>query len=128
MTEACAHAGLRRARFYEEPSAAALSFLHDAGAADRASERIVLAFDFGGGTLDLCVMKARGDAFEILATHGIGLGGDLIDRRIFRAKLFPELGEGASVRVLGGSEIRTVPFPFGDYSDRLLNWMQAHPR
>ncbi len=126
MTEACGHAGLRRVSFYEEPSAAALSFLQGTGGADDASERIVLAFDFGGGTLDLCVMRARGGGFEILATHGIGLGGDEIDRRIFRTKLFPELGEGTSVRILGGSEMRTVPFPFGECADRLLNWMQAH--
>jgi hypothetical chaperone protein len=126
MTEACRHAGLPGASFFEEPSAAALSFLHGARATRDGSERVVLAFDFGGGTLDLCVMRARRTTFDVLATHGIGLGGDEIDRRIFRAKLFPELGEGTSVGALGGSGMRTIPFPFRDCADRLLNWMQAH--
>ncbi len=123
MTEACGHAGLGAATFHPEPVAAALSYLHGGG---ERSDRIVLAFDFGGGTLDLCLLRIRAGRFEVLKTHGIPLGGDEIDRRILRRFVLPELGEGVPIRVLGGEQLHTVPFPMSDYKDRLLNWMHAH--
>jgi len=123
MSEACRHAGLGSASFHAEPTAAALSYLHGSPAA---GSRTVMSFDFGGGTLDLCLMRARGPHFDVLATHGIPVGGDEIDRQICRSVVFPELGEGASLRVLGDTELRAIPFPMSDYGERLLNWMQAH--
>ena len=123
MREACGHAGLDGSALGLEPIAATLSYLHDQ---PDARERIVLTFDFGGGTLDLSLIRARGAALEVLATHGIGLGGDEINRMLYRAKLFPELGEGLAQHIPGVSERRRVRFPFERFESRLLNWPLAY--
>ena len=54
----------------------------------------LLTLDFGGGTLDFCVLRRQGQDFEVVATHGIGLGGDHLDQLLFRQLLFPHLGKG----------------------------------
>ena len=120
LGEAYGYAGFGKPRFYPEPVAAAASFLHAQG---QAREDHLLTVDFGGGTLDFCVLRrAPGGAFRVVATHGIGLGGDHIDQRLFRELLFPLLGKGERWRRPGEyGEIET-PFPFADYEDLLLNW------
>ena len=123
MRDACGYAELGEAVLFPEPVAAALSFLHGL---PKAPEGVVLAFDFGGGTLDLCLLRSRAGRFEPLCTLGVGLGGDDIDRLICRTQVFPELGEGSAVRRPIGAELRSVPFPFQQFSGRLLNWMHAH--
>lgn len=122
LAEACGYAGFERQQFYPEPIAAALSWLHDhPGQADAAQQQL-LAVDFGGGTLDLCVIRHQGERFEVVATHGIGLGGDHIDQLLFRELLFPLLGKGERWRRAGEDrEIETL-FPFEEYEDLLLNW------
>ncbi|MBW2414775.1 MAG: Hsp70 family protein [Deltaproteobacteria bacterium] len=127
MREACSHAGMTDAELYPEPVAAAVSFLH--GQAPQPG-RIVLAFDFGGGTLDLTVVREvvreGRDDFEILATCGRGIGGDVIDQALYRAFVFPEVGEGAIFHRPIGPELREFEFPFRDFSERLLNWTLAY--
>ena len=130
MDEACGHAGLRERTLHPEPIAAALSYLHRV---PDAQDQVLLAFDFGGGTLDCALLRCRasgsGDAAarsEVLATHGIGLGGDEINRMIYRAKVFPELGEGLTHRIPVVDELRSVSFPFDRFADRLLNWSLAY--
>lgn len=123
MTEAGSHAGFRNVRFYPEPVAATLSYL---SAAKLTGNGIVLAVDFGGGTLDLCVVRYSEAQFEVLSTAGIGLGGDRIDQLIFRRLLFPLLGEGEWwSRKVEGRLIET-PFPFHEYEEGLLNWAITH--
>ena len=103
-----------------EPIAAAVSFLRGRGAvADR-----VLTVDFGGGTLDFCVLAraAGGAGFRVVATHGVALGGDHIDRCVFRELLFPLLGQGERWRRCGAAREIDTPFPFEDYEEFLLNW------
>jgi hypothetical chaperone protein len=85
----------------------------------------VLAFDFGGGTLVFALIRARERAFEILATHGIGFGGDEINRTIYRAKVFPELGDGLFQHIPVDDHLQRVRFPFDIFADRLLNWSLA---
>jgi hypothetical chaperone protein len=120
LGEAYGHAGVRTHSFCPEPVAAALSWLErtrgDAGG-------LVLTVDFGGGTLDFSVLRRTETSFEVVATHGIALGGDHIDQRLFRALLFPELGKGEIWRRRGfdKEEIETR-FPFEDFEDLLLNW------
>ncbi len=123
MHEACGHAGLAQAQLYPEPVAAAASFLHEQV---REPGRAVLAFDFGGGTLDLTVVRERRDDFEILATCGRGIGGDRIDQALYRAFVFPEIGEGATFHRPVGPDLREFEFPFRDFSERLLNWTLAY--
>jgi hypothetical chaperone protein len=123
MREACGHAGLGNGPLWLEPIAATLSYLH--GQRD-AQKRIVLTYDFGGGTLDLSLIRARGESLEVLATHGLGLGGDEINRMLYRAKVFPELGAGLRYHVPLVSERKRVSFPFERFEARLLNWPMAY--
>lgn len=120
LREACGYAGLEPVTLYPEPVAASRSFLHSTG---RGVPDLLLAFDFGGGTLDLSVLRRGGDDFEVLATHGVPLGGDAIDRTLYRHCIFPELGQGVGVRNPLG---RTERFSFAGLGDRLLNWQLAY--
>lgn len=123
LTEGSTNAGFRNVRFYPEPIAATLSFLWQAQLAERG---VALTVDFGGGTLDLSLLRYDGLNFEVLATAGTGLGGDRIDQLIFRELLFPLLGKGESwSRVVDGRVIET-PFPFEEYAESLLNWAITH--
>lgn len=125
FTEACDYAGLPAPVFYPEPVAAALSYLRS----ERPQPgRRILCFDFGGGTLDLCVLETTEEPleFKILSTYGIGLGGDAIDRLIYRRKLFPELGEGVIVRDGLEPDAPYGEFRFHEYADQLLNWQFTH--
>ncbi len=119
LNEAYEHAGLAIAEFYPEPVAATLSWLHGA---QRRKAGTALTVDFGGGTLDLAVVRFDDAAFEVLATHGMALGGDRIDQLIFEHMLFPELGKGERwVREVDGRVIDTL-FPFHEFESGLLNW------
>jgi hypothetical chaperone protein len=123
LSESCRHAGFEHQTFYPEPIAAAVSYLFYN---PEASGRTLLAVDFGGGTLDLCVLNREGENFSVVATHGIGLGGDHIDQRLFKELLFPLLGKGERWRRRGEDrEIETV-FPFEEYEDLLLNWAVSY--
>ena len=123
LSEACGYAGIPGPTLYPEPIAAALAFLHGRGGGSRET---LLAFDFGGGTLDLSVLKRGGEKFEILATHGIPLGGNAIDQRVYEHVVFPELGKDAPVERPLGAELRTLPFDFEPFAERLLNWALAY--
>ena len=120
LGEAYRYAGIAKPRFYPEPIAAAVSFLHGTEVAPGAH---LLTFDFGGGTLDFCVLRRTASGgFRVVATHGIALGGDHIDQRLFRELLFPLLGKGERWKRRGEyAEIETA-FPFEDYEDLLVNW------
>jgi hypothetical chaperone protein len=123
LSEAYGYAGFTRQSFYPEPIAAALSYLH--GYPD-ARQQTLLAVDFGGGTLDLCILARQGEQFSVTATHGIGLGGDHIDQLLFRELLFPLFGKGERWRRAGEDrEIETL-FPFEEYEEFLLNWAVSY--
>jgi hypothetical chaperone protein len=101
MQAACKLAELPNVTFLEEPMAAALSYANSAR-----GEQHVLVFDFGGGTLDVTIMRLDGrGGREFLATDGVPVGGDLLDQRIVMGRLLPYFGEGAT---LGP---RRLPFP-----------------
>ncbi|MFT7651485.1 MAG: putative chaperone protein [Limisphaerales bacterium] len=120
LGEAYKYAGVAEQNFYPEPIAAAASYLHANHHADGAR---LLTVDFGGGTLDLCVLEKTGDTFKVVTTHGIGLGGDHIDQLLFRALLFPLLGKGETWRRQGfDREIIETRFPFEEFEDLILNW------
>jgi hypothetical chaperone protein len=123
LTEACAHAGFRTIEFYPEPIAATLSFLWQRRVTGNGT---VLTVDFGGGTLDLSVIRYSGAKFDVLSTAGADLGGDRIDQLIFRRLLFPLLGEGeAWSRQIDGRTVETL-FPFNEYEEGILNWAITH--
>lgn len=123
LSESYGYAEFSRQSFYPEPIAASLSYLHQN---PTATEEILLAVDFGGGTLDLCVLRRQDRDFQVLATHGTGLGGDHIDQLLFRELIFPLLGKGERWRRAGEDrEIETL-FPFEDYEELLLNWAVSY--
>ncbi len=124
LAEAYGHAGIKDRHFYPEPVAATHSYLHanpDLGASH------VLCVDFGGGTLDFSILERESGRFRVLATHGLALGGDHIDQRLFRELLFPLLGKGERWRRPGVDRaVIETPFPFEDYEDLLLNWAVSY--
>lgn len=119
LGEAFGYAGVKAQYFYPEPIAAAVSFLHTN--ADAQGETL-LCLDFGGGTLDFCVLRCEAENFSVIATHGIGLGGDHLDQILFRELLFPELGKGEIWRRRGFDREIETRFPFEDFEELLVNW------
>jgi hypothetical chaperone protein len=81
-------AGFREIQFVPEPIAAA----HAADVGPGTS----LVFDFGGGTLDLCVVRrdTRG-AIAVLATAGGPIGGDRATELLIEDAVAPRLGSRA---------------------------------
>lgn len=68
-------AGLDVLRIINEPTAAALAYVHD----KRAKSRIAV-YDFGGGTFDIALLEVDRDLAEVQSTRGINtLGGSDID-------------------------------------------------
>ncbi len=123
LGEAAGYAGLAGASFYPEPVAATLSYLW---AARPVQPGLALTVDFGGGTLDLSLVRHADTRFEVLGTDGIGLGGNRIDQLIFSTLLFPELGKGARwARPVEGRRVDT-PFPFEEFEGGLLNWQTTY--
>jgi hypothetical chaperone protein len=80
-------AGFRDIRFVAEPVAAA----HAAETAPGTS----LIFDFGGGTLDLCVVRRDERGLAVLATAGGPIGGDRATELLIDDLVAPRLGSRA---------------------------------
>ena len=71
-------AGLNVLRIINEPTAAALAYGLDNGAAQK-----ILVYDLGGGTFDVSIIEIGDNVIEVLATSGDNhLGGDDFDERI----------------------------------------------
>jgi hypothetical chaperone protein len=123
LSEAYGYAEFSTQTYYPEPIAAALSYLYQNPNTNNSNQsQTLLAVDFGGGTLDLCVIRRVQSEFNVIATHGIGLGGDHIDQVLFKKLLLPLLGKGERWKRAGEDrEIETL-FPFEEYEDLLLNW------
>ncbi|MBN2469844.1 MAG: Hsp70 family protein [Anaerolineae bacterium] len=104
LYEAAQEAGFKEVTFELEPVAAAYAY-H----AQAEKRQTALVFDFGGGTLDFTIVRLGGrQAPEVIATRGILLGGDDIDRRIMRA-MEKYFGAGTTFQPgMGGQEL---PFP-----------------
>lgn len=123
LRQSCRYAGLPSPEFFPEPLGAALSFLVDTAPEKGAH---ILAFDFGGGTLDLCLIKTGTAGFTIPATYGIPAGGDRINQLIYRAKIFPELGKDLVVSTAQFETVTKEVFPFRKFEEGLLNWQQTY--
>src|SRR5664280_1269877 len=68
-------AGLEVLRLVNEPTAASLAY-----GLDRKQNGTIAVYDFGGGTLDVSILKLKDGIFEVIATNGnTHLGGDDID-------------------------------------------------
>jgi molecular chaperone DnaK len=78
-TKLCAGAaGMQVLTLINEPTAAAICYGLNAQ-----DEQTVLVYDFGGGTLDVTILKIHHGIFEEISSKGIGkLGGDDVDTAI----------------------------------------------
>jgi hypothetical chaperone protein len=112
LRRAAEMAGFSEVIFELEPVAAALHYELTVG-----EPQNVVVFDFGGGTLDITVMRLGGDPAErrILSTGGVGIAGDAFDQRIIERLLLDHFGRGTT----WGED--DAPFP-GQYTDPLAHW------
>ncbi|MGH2377127.1 MAG: Hsp70 family protein [Candidatus Limnocylindria bacterium] len=84
LGEAARLAGFSEVEFEHEPVAAARAASVGQGTS--------LVFDFGGGTLDLCVAERRGEDVRIVATAGRGVAGDRFTQALIDMVVAPRLG------------------------------------
>ncbi len=114
LRSAAQSAGFPKVQFMLEPIAAAYSY-H----ISLKRRHTVLVFDFGGGTLDLTVIRiGDNQPPDVLATHGLLLGGDDFDKRIMERFLWKHFGYG---KPFEGD--RKISYEVYDY---LLDWAR-HP-
>jgi hypothetical chaperone protein len=91
LLDAAFRAGYEKVYLQYEPVAAAYHY-----AVQMERPQNILVFDFGGGTLDITVMRLDGHkAKEVLATGGVPVAGDVFDQKLVRAKLPVHFGEGS---------------------------------
>ncbi len=90
LMQAAAEAGFTQVEFELEPVAAALYY-----ETSLSRPQIVLIFDFGGGTLDLTIMRL-GDPkhHEVYASGGISIAGSDFDRAIIQNRMLSHFGNG----------------------------------
>eukprot|EP00299_Pterocystis_sp_00344_P015644 c7824_g1_i3.p1 GENE.c7824_g1_i3~~c7824_g1_i3.p1 ORF type:complete len:546 (+),score=152.70 c7824_g1_i3:38-1675(+) len=78
-------AGLNVLRIINEPTAAALTFIHDR---PTPNQRYLLIYDLGGGTFDVSLVSVKGLDMTVLATAGdTHLGGEDFDNRLMEHML-----------------------------------------
>ncbi len=90
LRSAALQAGFEQVSFELEPVAAALFYEQRL-----TSPQNVLVFDFGGGTLDIAVMRLGGkQARQALASGGVDVAGSDFDRAIIQRRMLPHFGMG----------------------------------
>ena len=78
--EAAKYAGLNVLELVPEPTAAAISFGILSGEESKDRDETIVVVDFGGGTLDISVLRVKNEQFEVKAVAGdTMLGGRNID-------------------------------------------------
>ncbi|MEO9517577.1 MAG: Hsp70 family protein [Paracoccaceae bacterium] len=107
-------AGFKDVSFVDEPEAAAIA----SGALEHAGE-IGLIVDIGGGTSDFSVFRSGNSGVEILANHGVRIGGTDFDHAISIDRVMPLLGKGGMLRKVMGPG--TTPVPTAMFND-LATW------
>lgn len=107
-------AGFDHVAFLFEPEAAALA-THDLGAAGD----IGLIVDIGGGTSDYALFRSDGGTVQVLASHGIRLGGTDFDQVLSLSHAMPYLGLNGQLRREMGEGL--LPVPRAVYLD-LATW------
>ena len=109
LRQAAVEAGFKQVDFEFEPIAAALFY-----EITLIKPENVLVFDFGGGTLDIAIMRL-GDPNQrkIYANGGIGIAGSDFDRAIIQKRLLPQFGLG---KVGHRPEIQELILAVADWS------------
>ena len=108
-------AGFKDVRFMAEPEAAAVSVRKPLSGA-----KLGLVVDIGGGTSDFSLFETvQGGGVNIIANHGIRIGGTDFDRSVSIDHVMPLLGKGAMLRKHLGEG--TLAAPSGIFND-LATW------
>jgi len=89
LRQAALEAGFQEIHFELEPVAAALDY-----AQRLSTPKTALIFDFGGGTLDIALMRLGGGAAQPLASGGVDIAGSDFDRAIIEKRLLSHFGLG----------------------------------
>jgi hypothetical chaperone protein len=116
LRRAAKAAGYGEVSFELEPVAAAL---HYGQTLDQPQN--VVVFDFGGGTLDISVIRvgeSAGDSAsgrQLYATGGLAIAGDVFDQTIIESLLLDHFGRGS----IWGDD--GMPFP-DRYTESLVHW------
>jgi hypothetical chaperone protein len=107
-------AGFTEVTFVPEPEAAAIA---DGALVD--ADGIGLIVDIGGGTSDFSLFQSHDGHVDILANHGVRIGGTDFDRALSFAEIMPHLGKGSDLRDQFGPG--RFPTPNAIYND-LATW------
>lgn len=97
-------AGFADVQFLPEPEAAAIG-----SRALKSSGEVGLIVDIGGGTSDFSLFQAGPNGVDILANHGVRIGGTDFDKAINIDRVMPLLGKGGELRKVFGSDLTPVP-------------------
>jgi hypothetical chaperone protein len=90
LLQAAMEAGFKQVEFELEPIAAALFY-----ELSLSKPQNVLIFDFGGGTLDLTIMRLGDPQHRnVYASGGINIAGSDFDRAIIQNRMLPHFGKG----------------------------------
>lgn len=123
MIQAAFSAGYKTVYLQYEPIAAA--YYYEMGIDH---EQNVLIFDFGGGTLDLSIVRVGNPKTrEVIANGGIPIAGDVFDQRIVRNKYPEHFGEGTHY-ISGNTKLVVPPAFYDSFSDwqTLLTLQSLH--
>lgn len=104
LREAYLRAGFEDVAFMYEPEAAAL-----ANRAVLGDDDLGLIVDIGGGTSDFTLFRNEAEGINILASHGVRLGGTDFDRVLSLETVMPLLGRGSEIRHAFGGETHKAP-------------------
>ncbi len=110
LRESLRMVGFNKIEFEFEPVAAAKYFLYK----NRFSKKKILVFDFGGGTLDTAIVEFNGK-YQVIATDGVYIGGNLLNSDIMREKLNPYFGS----EIRWGDQQAELP---GNFMSALNSW------
>ena len=127
-------AGFKQVRFMPEPEAAAISIR-----APLPASKLGLVVDIGGGTSDFSLFETGDGGVNIIASHGIRIGGTDFDRAISIEHVMPLLGKGAQLRKhLGAGTLvapnaifndlatwEKIPFLYSSDTTRMVAEMQS---
>ncbi len=90
MRQAALAAGFEKVDFEFEPVAAALDYERSISSPQNA-----VIFDFGGGTLDIAVMRlGESGGRKVYASGGVDIAGSDFDRAIIEKRMLPHFGLG----------------------------------
>jgi hypothetical chaperone protein len=92
LRQAASGAGFKEVEFELEPVAAALDYEQSLSKPEN-----VVIFDFGGGTLDIAVMRLGGGERrkrQVLASGGVDIAGSDFDRAIIQKRMLAHFGLG----------------------------------